>query len=106
MNSTNSALDSAIYPTCFEFKMHRRPVGVIGPPVFVDVLEGEGDFTNLKELFPADALDPLAHALPLIGAFRVLGEDLAAGLDRLLPAGGIVGQVGHRPLGEHRRALG
>src|SRR5665647_3516231 len=106
INSTNSALDSAIYPTCLEFKMHRRAVGVIRPPVFVDVLEGEGNLAYFKELFPSDALDPLAHALPLVGAFGVLNEDLADGRDHFRPAGRVVGQIGHRQLGEHGCALG
>src|SRR5664280_1452508 len=81
MNSHNSSLDSAIYPTCLEFKMHRRPVGVISPTVFVDVLEGEGNLAYFKELFPPDPGDPLAHALELVGAFGVLNEDLADGRD-------------------------
>ena len=86
--------------------MHRRPIGVISPTVFVDVLEGEGNLAYFKELLPSDPGDPLAHALPLVGAFGVLNEDLADGRDHFRPAGRVVGQIGYRQLGEHGRALG
>src|SRR5574341_375658 len=72
-----------------------------GVPEVVDVLLGERDPGLLEEPGPADALDPLAHALELPG---ISGPDLHQvlhGVHNLGPAGRVVRQVGDGQLREH-----
>ncbi len=66
----------------------------------------KGISQTFKRTFPTDALDPLTDALPLVGAFGVLDEDLADGLDYFRPAGGLFGRYGTASLENMGRGLG
>ena len=63
-------------------------------------------FTNFKELFPTDALDPFADAFVFQGAFGVLDEDLADGGHGVRPTRRVVGNIGHCQTREHGSAFG
>ncbi len=87
--------------------MHRRSKSIIGLElIVVNMLEGKRNVTDLKELFPTDALDPFADAFVFQGAFGVLDEDLADGGHGVRPTRRVVGNIRNRQAGEHRRALG
>ncbi len=87
--------------------MHGRSKSIIGLElIVVNMLEGKRNVTDLKELFPTDALDPFADAFVFQGAFGVLDEDLADGGHGVRPTRRVVGDIGNRQTGEHRRALG
>ena len=87
--------------------MHGRSKRIISLElIVVNMLEGERNFTYLKELFPTDALNPFADAFPFQGAFGVLDEDLADGGHGVRPTRRVVGNIGHGQAGEHRGALG
>ena len=60
----------------------------------------EFQFGLLEELFPADALDPLAYTLVTIGVAGVKIHNPFYGLDRSRPAWWLVGDVRHGQLGK------
>ena len=87
--------------------MHRRSKSIIRLElIVVNMLEGKRNVTDLKELFPTDALDPFADAFVFQGAFGVLDEDLADGGHGIWPKRRIIGNIGHCQTREHRRAFG
>ena len=87
--------------------MHGRSKSIIGLElIVVNMLEGKRNVTDLKELFPTDALDPFADAFVFQGAFGVLDEDLADGGHGVRPKRRVVGNIGHCQTREHRSALG
>ena len=72
--------------------MHGRSKSIISLElIVVNMLEGKRNVTDLKELFPTDALDPFADAFVFQGAFGVLDEDLADGGHGVRPRGGSLG---------------
>ena len=62
----------------------------------------EGHVDHLEEPRPADALDPLAHALPVPGVLLVGAQDLHHHLAGFRPARRVVRQPGHDQLVELR----
>ena len=83
-----------------DVRRHVHGLARAGPGI--EMVLGEGEAGHLEEARPADALDPLAHALPRAAILLVGVEDLLDDLLDLRPARRIVGQVGDDQLVERR----